>query len=422
MNLKTPSATDISRKTVLVRTDYNVPLKEKGSQYVVTEDKRILDSLPLINFLIENEAKIILMSHLGRPQGRPDPKLSLQPVADYLREQQQLPVKFAEQTVGAKAVQAAQNLQAGEILLLENLRFQSEEKNNDAAFAKQLAEMADVYINEAFSTCHRCHASIQAITEYLPVFAGRHLQHEVENLSRIMDKPKHPFVIIIGGAKIASKIEAVQNLHPIAELVMVGGGVANNFLKAEGIETHKSPLEDEIKTENGQTLTYLELAQEIVEKNKTEKVLKDGYIPLPKILTPIDVVAAPDKNSTETEVIDLTTGMADTPDDRDLKYLDIGPRTIKLFTSLILRAATIFWSGPLGVFEKEPFQSGTREIGRAIAKAGAETFIGGGDTMAAMNQFGYADRFDYVSSAGGAALEFLADKKLPGLEPLLINK
>jgi len=417
MNLRTATATDVNQKIVLVRTDYNVPLQKKGASYVVSEPQRILDSIPLLQFLIKNQAKIILMSHLGRPKGEINLKFSLKPVAQYLKNSQDLPVKFVETSIGPEVTKAVAELNPGEILLLENLRFYVEEKKNEPKFAQQLASLADVYINEAFSTCHRADASIEAITHYLPSFAGPHLQSEVRNLSRIMVNPKHPFVMIIGGAKISTKIEAVQNLYPIADIVLVGGGVANNFLKAEGIETHKSVLEEELDTKT-KKLTYLDLASQIVKENKTEKILKDGYIPLPKILTPIDVVAARTIDSTATEIIDLSTGMADTPHDKNLQYFDIGPKTIKLFTDLIMQAKTIFWTGPIGVFEKKPFTTGTKAIAKAMAQSDAETFIGGGDTIAAANQFGYGAKFDYASSAGGASLEFLSGKKLPGLQVL----
>jgi phosphoglycerate kinase len=418
MQLKSLSPQKIANKTVLVRTDYNVPLEKIGQQRQVKENQRVLDSLPLIKFLQENNCRIILMSHLGRPGGKIKPELSLEPIARYLKEKHELPVKFVDQTVGGKVEAAVNALQTKEILILENLRFQPEEKKNDSEFAKQLAQLAGIYINEAFSASHREHASIAGVPQHLPAFAGLHLQKEVENLERLMLNPAHPFVMVIGGAKISDKVEAVQNLDKVADIVLVGGGVANNFLKAGGIETHKSYLEESNNGNDKKETNYVELAEKLIEENKTERVLKDGYIPLPKILAPIDVVAAPNKNSTETEIISLAQGMADTPDDKNLMYLDIGPRTIQLFTDLILQAKTVFWNGPVGVFEKEPFEAGTREIARAIAKSGAETFIGGGDTITAAKKFGFADRYDYVSSAGGAALEFLAGKKLPGLEVL----
>lgn len=420
MHLKTFTNTDLADKTVLVRTDYNIPLEKTADGWTCKEDQRIVDSLPLIELLQKNNCRIILMSHLGRPKGEVKSEFSLAPVAAYLKENHQLPVTFIQETVGEKVQAAAAKLEPKQILLLENLRFQPQEKQNDAEFAQQLAGLAEIYINEAFSTSHRNHASIAGVPQYLPAYAGLHLQKEIQNLERIMTEPEQPFVMVIGGAKISDKVEAVRNLGDVADIVLIGGGVANNFLKAGGIETHKSYLEEAESGKNeDEGSSYVQMAEELIEKNKTERILMDGYIPLPKILAPIDVVAANNKDSTETEIINLSQGMADTPDDKDLMYLDIGPRTIRLFSELILQAKTVFWNGPMGVFEKKAFENGTREIARVIAKSGAETLIGGGDTITAAKQFGFADRYDYVSSAGGAALEFLAGKELPGLEVLI---
>jgi phosphoglycerate kinase len=385
---------------------------------VVKEPQRILDSLPLIKFLRDNNCRIILMSHLGRPGGKTSPELSLEPIADYLRENRQLPVKFVDDVVSSKVEKSVENLKAGEILLLENLRFSPGEKANDRQFAQQLASLADIYINEAFSTSHRAHASMVGVPAIIPGFAGFHVEREIKNLRKLMLNPTHPFVMVIGGAKISDKVEAVKNLDQVADVVLVGGGVANNFLKAEGIETHKSYLQDQSADTDKEKVDYVDMAKDLIEENQTEKMLKDGYIPLPKIIAPIDVVAAQNKDSRDTELINLTHGMKDTPNDEDLMYLDIGPRTIKLYTDLILQASTVFWNGPLGVFEQEPFETGTREIARAIAKSGAQTFLGGGDTLTAIKQFGFTNRFDYVSSAGGASLDFLAGKDLPAFKNL----
>lgn len=415
---------DLDQKTVLVRVDYNVPLelnKRNGTndrKLQVADTQRIDQSLKTIKFLQKHDCRIVLMSHLGRPKGEIRSELSLRPVAAYLQKHHELPVKMASDCIGPGATTEVEQLKPKQILLLENLRFHLGEKKNDPEFARQLARLADVYVNDAFSTSHRAHASIAGITTYLPSYAGFHLQSEIENLEKLMSDPDHPFVMVIGGAKISDKVEAVKNLDDVADVVLVGGGVANNFLKAEGIETHKSYLEEKDADEKSGAKNYVQVASSLLEENKTEKILKDGYIPLPKIIAPIDVVAAPDRDSKQSELINLSHNMKDTPDDKNLMYLDIGPRTIQLYQDLILQAKTVFWNGPMGVFEKEAFASGTQEIARAIAKSGARTVVGGGDTLAAINQFGFAQRFDYVSSAGGAALAFLAGKKLPGLEKL----
>lgn len=423
MKLNIPSAEKIAHKTVLVRVDYNVPLEKDGTtgKFKVADDNRIQTSLKTINFLLESNCKVVLISHLGRPGGQAKPKLSLKPTAEHLNDLLETQVKFCKNTVGSKAKTVIDQLEPGQILVLENLRFNLGEKKNDSKFAQQLADLSDVYINEAFSACHRAHASISGVPTIMkqasqPVLAGFHLQSEIDNLQKLMDNPDHPFVMVIGGAKISDKVEAVKNLNKVADLVLVGGGVANNFLKAGGIETHKSYLEDKPADSKKENVDYVQVAEDLIEETKTEKILKDGYIPLPKILFPIDVVAAENKDSSNVELINLSSGMKDTPDDKDLMYLDIGPRTIKLYQDLILQAETIFWNGPMGVFEKKQFQTGTQEIARTIAKTGAKTILGGGDTIGAVKQFGFDDRFDYMSSAGGAALDFLAGKTLPGLE------
>lgn len=428
MTINTPQAQDVANKLVLVRVDYNVPLKEDGGFWQVADDQRIKASLKTLEFLLENGARVILMSHLGRPKSIEDRKFSLKPVADYLRSQFNFKVKFAPDCVGELAKQAANQLQAGEVLLLENLRFHPEEKKNDPEFAKQLASLAEVYINEAFSNSHRAHASMVGVPALLPHFAGFALKDEVENLSNLIVSPKRPFVIVVGGAKISDKVEAVQNLSKLADIVLVGGGVANNFLKAMGIETHKSYLQDISSDLAKENVNYVEVARKLISDNKAENILKDGYIPLPKILYPTDVIAsapavmenkdADVPSVEETQLINLYKDYKDTPDDEDLMYLDIGPKTIRLYQEVILQAGTIFWNGPMGVFEKNAFSRGTSEIARAIAKSSATTVLGGGDTISAIEKFGLCDRYDYVSAAGGASLDLLAGKKLPGLEGL----
>ncbi len=410
------SANNLEGKTVLVRVDYNVPLEKENDSWQVEDGRRIDDSLETINYLQEKNCKIILMSHLGRPGGEKNAELSLKPTAEYLQQKLQQPVAFISKTVGEEVKSVVEKLENQDVLLLENLRFNPGEKQNDQNFARQLAELADVYVNEAFSTCHREHASIAGVPQLLPAFAGFHIRKEVESLSQLIKNPEHPFVMVIGGAKISDKVEAVKNLDQVADLVLVGGGVANNFLKAGGIETHKSYLEDQPADQDKEGTDYVKVAGDLLEESKTEKVLKDGYIPLPKILYPTDVVAAKDKESDQIQIIDLTHDMKDTPDDEDLMYLDIGPRTIKLYQEMILQAKTVFWNGPMGVFEKEQFSQGTKEIARAAAKSSARTILGGGDTIAAIKEFGFSGRYDYVSSAGGASLDFLSGKKLPGLE------
>lgn len=428
MNISTPNKEAISNKKVIIRVDYNVPLVEVDGQWQVRDDKRIKNSLKTINFLLENKAKVVLISHLGRPKSKDDQQFSLAPVAQYMQAKLNLPVSFVDDCVGEKVKAAIEQLPAGQILLLENLRFYAEEKKNDEQFAQQLASLAEVYVNEAFSNSHRAHASMVGIPKHLPSFAGFSLADEVENLGALIIEPKRPFVIVVGGAKIADKVEAVRNLSNLADIVLVGGGVANNFLKADGIEVHKSYLQDVSSDLDKENINYVEFADKLINDNRTERILKDGYIPLPKILYPSDVIAAAPavmENTDvsvpkveDTQLIDLYKDYKDTPDDKDLMYLDIGPKTIRLYQEVLLQAGTIFWNGPMGVFEKDAFNRGTLEIARAIAKSGAMTVLGGGDTIAAIKKFDLADRYDYVSAAGGASLDFLAGKELPGLKAL----
>ncbi|HEX7017594.1 MAG TPA: phosphoglycerate kinase [Patescibacteria group bacterium] len=412
MKLRIPSPADVKNKTVLLRTDYNVPLTKKDGQVVVADDNRIQASLETIRFLMTHNANIIIMSHLGRPEGKVNIEYSLRPVAERLSELLNLEVPI---------INLGEPVPDAPVSLLENLRFDAGEESNEASFAKKLSQLGDVYINDAFSAAHRAHASIVGITKHLPSFAGLAFAKEVEMLSELITKPKRPFVMVIGGKKISDKVGAVQNLAKIADAVLIGGGTANNFLKAEGIDVQKSYLEDSSPDAQKRKVNYVDLAEEMIEENRGDKLLLDGYIPLPKILMPIDVIAAPAPDSPKTEEIELVNGNHEQAQQKNLMYLDIGPRTVRLYKEVLQEAATIFWNGPMGVFEEEAFAEGTVEIARAIAKSGAHTVLGGGDTIAAVQQFGLEGRYDYISAAGGAALEFLGGKELPGVKPLLVN-
>lgn len=406
-------------KTVLVRVDYNVPLKKKGAHMHVVDDRRIKASLETIKLLQEAQAKIILISHLGRPKDGPDPDLSLKPVAEHLQELIKSPVHFAEDCIGTPASTAAQQLKPGEVLVLENLRFHAEEKKNDPHFAHQLAGLANIYVNDAFSAAHRAHASTVGVTQYLPAYAGCNLQDEVEALRKVKDKPEHPLVVIVGGAKISDKVDAIVNLARIADVVLTGGGIANTFLKAQGLEIHKSYIQDAPADLKKKGIDYIHVAQDLLERTKTEKMWFNEYIPLPKILYPLDVIAARSITSNETQVIDLTHNMSDSKDDESLMYLDIGPKTQQLYKEVLSSAKTIFWNGPMGVFEQPQFAKGTETIAKAVAHSSAESILGGGDTLASIEHLDLLNEFNYISTAGGAALEFLAGKELPGLKPLI---
>lgn len=421
MQLKTPTSHDVKNKTVLVRVDFNVPLDKDAPDGIVkiVDPRRIDAALPTISFLIENQAKIILMSHLGRPKGGSDPKLSLRPIYEYLKNNHSLEIVFVESVVGENVESAKKALRPGQILLLENLRFDEREKKNDPEFAKSLAGLAEVYINESFSVSHRADASTEGVTHYLPSFAGIRLNEEVNNLSQLLEDPKRPLVIVLGGAKISDKVGAAQHLADAADIILVGGAVANNFLKAEGLEIYRSYIEE---AGSETDIDYVKFARDLIDSHKSERMLKDGYIPLPKILYPIDVIAAPAFETTkqsETQIIDLTHDMADQEENTQLLYLDIGPKTRQLYAEIIAQAGTIFWNGPMGVWENPVFSKGTKAIAETIAYNPGHTVVGGGDSLAAIDHFKLSEKFKYVSIAGGAALEFLGGQILPGIKPLI---
>lgn len=423
LKLKTVTPADVAHKTVLVRVDFNVPLKETAKGWTVKDDRRIQRALPTIELLLKQDCKVILMSHLGRPKSPKDTKYTLRSVAEYMTEKCKLPVTFVPAVVGAPVRDALVQQKPGTILLLENLRFYPEEKANDPVFSKQLAGIADVYINEAFSAAHREHASIVGVPEHIPAFAGLSLTEEVTALSKLLDQPKRPLVVILGGAKISDKVGALKNLSNVADIVLIGGAAANNFLKAEGFEIYRSLVEEKIGA-GAQEKDYTKVAKRIINAHKTEKVLKDGYIPLPKIIYPIDVLAAPSfdtKSEHRVKTINLSHGMADKDEEAQLFYLDIGPKTQKLYSEIIAKAGTIFWNGPMGVWENPLFAKGTKTTAKAIVQTKAESVIGGGDTIAAAHHFHVEHKFSYVSAAGGAALELLSGEMLPGIKPLLLE-
>ncbi len=419
MKLKTLTERVVANKTVIVRVDYNVPLTRTGTKTTIADDTRIQLSLKTIHFLLKQKAKVILISHLGRPK-EVDLKYTLAPVAQYLKVHERLPITFVPALTGDLVRQAHLQQQPGTILLLENLRFDPREKKADPSLAKELALLADVYVNDAFSTAHRAHVSTTGIPDYLPAYAGFALQKEVETLIDLTQNPQKPLVVILGGAKISDKVAAVTNLSKIADIVLVGGAVANSFLKAEGLEIHKSFIEDAPADLAKKNINYTMVAEQLIREHRTEKMLLSGYIPLPKIVYPIDVLAAPSLDTSranQVELINLTKDMADTPNDRNLLYLDIGPQTIHLYTEILKQAKTVFWNGPMGVWENPLFAEGTKMVGKAIGRV-PHTIIGGGDTISAAHHLGLEKKFSYISGAGGASLEFLGGTQLPGLLPL----
>lgn len=382
---------EVKGKRVFVRVDFNVPLDEKRE---ITDDTRIISSLPTIKFILGAGGKVILASHLGRPKGKPDPKYSLAPVAKRLSRWLDLEVSLASDCIGEEVKGQVNRMKEGDVLLLENLRFHPEEEKNEELFSKALASLCDVYINDAFGTAHRAHASTEGMTRFVEtVGAGFLMMKEVESLEKALVNPQKPYVAILGGAKVSDKIGVIQNLLNKVDTLLVGGGMAYTFLKAKGIEVGKSLVEaDQV----GLSLNLLEGAK--------------GKV---KFILPSDHVAA--------EKMEIQAKREIVTNDRipgDWVCLDIGPETVKEFSGEIKTARTIFWNGPMGVFEMEPFSKGTFAVARAVADSQAFSIVGGGDSVAAVNQAGVADKIGHISTGGGASLEFIEGKRLPGIEAL----
>jgi phosphoglycerate kinase len=386
-NKKTITDIDVKGKKVLVRVDFNVPMKDGR----ITDDTRIRAALPTIQYLLDQSAAVILASHLGRPKGGPDPVFSLKPVATYLANLLGKPVAFAEDCIGPLAENAASVLKPGEVLVLENTRFHPEEEKNDPGMAKQLSVLADIFVNDAFGTAHRAHASTEGVAKFLPGVAGFLMEKEIQYLGQAIDNPKRPFVAILGGAKVSDKIGVIKNLLQKADSVLIGGGMANTFFKAQGYGMGDSLVEGEA----------LETAKEL---------LKIGG---QKLHLPVDMVIA---DKFEDSAHKKTMDVSEVP--AGWRVLDIGPETVKAYSKIISDAGTVVWNGPMGVFEFPNFASGTFEIAKAIAVSKAISVIGGGDSVAAVAQAGVSDKITHISTGGGASLEMLEGLELPGLVAL----
>jgi len=386
-NKKTIRDIDVKGKKVLVRVDFNVPTKDGK----VGDDTRIRAALPTIQYLLDHGAAVILCSHLGRPKGGPDPKYTLKPVADYLAQLMGKPVAFAEDCVGPVAEAAAKALKPGQVLVLENTRFHPEEEKNDLGMAKQLASLADVYVNDAFGTAHRAHSSTEGVARFLPGVAGFLMEKEIKYLGQAIDDPKRPFVAILGGAKISDKIGVIKNLLTKADVILIGGGMANTFLAAKGLAMGDSLVEADA----------LETAKELLASGGG------------KLTLPVDMVLA-DKFDAEAQSKTVPTG--NVPD--GWRVLDIGPKTVEAFGKLIQNAGTVVWNGPMGVFEFPRFAEGTYGVAKAVAASHAVSVVGGGDSVAAIQQSGLADKITHISTGGGASLEMLEGLVLPGLAAL----
>ena len=394
MNKKTVRDVEVGGRRVFLRADLNVPLDDGR----ITDDTRVRASVPTIVYLLERGASVVLASHLGRPKGKVNDALRLKPVADRLSQLLGRPVRLTGDALGAGVQLAVDKLQPGDLLMLENLRFHAEEEANDPAFAKALAGFGDLYVDDAFGSAHRAHASTEGITHYLPAVAGLLLEREVEALSRLLKRPAKPFHTLIGGAKIAGKLEVLEALLNRCQAILVGGGMANTFLAARGHAMGKSLVETD----------QLENAERIMGEARRKRV---------RFMLPTDAVIAPQihyRARTETVPIDAIP--------KDQMVVDIGPETVAAYTEHLAKARTIFWNGPMGVFEIASFADGTTAIARYIAErtgAGVVTIVGGGDSVAAVEQLGVADRMTHVSTGGGASLEFVEGKSLPGVEALL---
>lgn len=392
LNKKSVRDIEVKGKKVIVRCDFNVPMKNKE----ITDDRRIKGALETINYLTENGAKVILMSHLGRPDKKYDPEFSLAPVAKRLSELTGKEVKLAEDenVVGENAKELTTNMNEGDIVLLENVRFVKGETKNDLEFAKQLASLADIFVNDAFGTAHRAHSSTAGIAQFLPSAMGFLIEKEVSIMGSALESPARPFVAILGGAKVSDKISVIEHMMEKVDTLIIGGAMAYTFKKAQNIGVGTSKVEDD----------KLELAKELLEKAEEKGI---------KLLLPIDNMVAKEFNETSESFV---TDTSEIPE--GFMGLDIGPKTIKLFEDEIKDAKTIIWNGPMGVFEMPKFAVGTKALAEIIANTDAVSIIGGGDSAAAVEQLGYADKMTHISTGGGASLEFLEGKILPGIDVL----
>ena len=382
---------DVDKKKVFVRADFNVPLDENG---VITDDTRIQKTLPTIRYLLDHQAAVILASHLVRPKGKAVAKYSLKPVAARLSELLGIPVQMAPDCIGAETETMAGALQPGQVLLLENLRFHGEEEKNDPEFSRKLASLADVGINDAFGCCHRAHASVAGIAAFLPMAAGFLLEKEIRFIGGAVDHPAHPFAAIIGGAKVSDKIEVISNLLPKVDVMIIGGGMANTFLAAQGYGIGKSLVEAD----------KIDLAKKLIAQAADEGK---------KLLLPVDVnVAETFSNDAAHKVVPADA----VPE--DWMILDIGTKSQELFARELEPMKLIVWNGPMGVFEMENFAKGTEAVARAVAHSQAVSIVGGGDSVSAVNKTGLANQISHISTGGGASLEYLEGKKLPGIESL----
>lgn len=390
MILNTIRECDFSNKKALVRVDFNVPLKDG----VVTDDTRIQAALPTINYLLEKGASVVVMSHFGRPKGKKNPEFSMAPIAKRFSELLGKPVVLAKDVIGSEVAAQVAALKKGDVLLLENVRFYAEEEANDPEFAKNLAAFGDVYVNDAFGTAHRAHASTEGVAHYLPSYAGFLIEKEVKFMAPLLENPDKPFVAIIGGSKVSSKISVLESLVRTCNTIVIGGGMAYTFLAVQGHSIGKSLVEED----------YKETAASFLAKAKEKGV---------QVILPVDHLCG-EEFKEDTAVIKVDC--ADIP--QNLIGMDIGPKTVELIVAAVTKAKSVVWNGPMGVFEFNSFANGTLTVAKALAQSSATTVVGGGDSVAAINKFDLADKISHVSTGGGASLEFLEGQVLPGIKAL----
>ena len=392
-NKKTVEDVDVAGKRVLVRVDFNVPQDEAGA---ITDDRRIRAALPTIEYLVVHKARVILASHLGRPKGGPTPKYSLAPVAARLAELLSKPVPLAPDSIGPEVSALVGGLKDGDVLLLENVRFHPEEEKNDPAYAEKLASLAEIYVNDAFGTAHRAHASTEGVAHHLPGVAGYLMKRELDYLGSTVENPERPFVAILGGAKVKDKISVIEALLPKVDTLIIVGGMAYTFFKAQGLEIGKSLLD----------AGSLDFAKRLLDENGA------------KIMLPVDVMVA-DGNPFDTDAATLSTKVVPVTEiPADWEGVDVGPVTVKAVGAVLLGAKTVIWNGPAGIFEFDQFATGTKGIAQAMADSSATTIVGGGDSAAAVEKLGFAAQMTHISTGGGASLEFLEGKELPGVTAL----
>ena len=390
MQLNTIKEADLKGKRVLIRVDFNVPLKNG----VVTDNTRIKAALPTVQYILEQGASLVVMSHFGRPKGQKNPDFSMAPIAKEFEKLLGRPVKLAPDVIGSEVEAEVKALKPGEVLLLENVRFYKEEEANDPEFAKTLASYGDIYCNDAFGTAHRAHASTEGVSHYLPSYAGFLIEKEVKFMAPLLENPEKPFVAIIGGSKVSSKITVLESLVKTCDTIVIGGGMAYTFLSVLGNKIGKSLFEPD----------YVDTAKAFLEKAKEKGV---------KVILPVDNVCAKEFSENAEPILVDSDNISD-----DLMGMDIGPKTVALITDALKDAKSVVWNGPMGVFEFDAFAKGTEAVAKALAASNATTVVGGGDSVAAINKFGLASKISHVSTGGGASLEFLEGKTLPGIKAL----